>query len=118
MLDRLLVDFAPPGGECLLAMLDQRLVGILMLKPHSDGMCEMNRIYVRPEARGQGAGRALCYRLIERGRKLGYKVMILSALDRHDEAINLYKSPGFEQVDRAPETFGAGHREVPMRLKL
>ena len=118
MLDRLLMDFAPPGGECLLAILDGQPVGILMLKPHSHGVCEMNRMYVRPEARGHGAGRALCIRLIERGRELGYETMILSALDRHDEAIGLYKSLGFEQVDRPAETSGAQGREVPMRLNL
>jgi GNAT superfamily N-acetyltransferase len=118
MLDRLLVDFAPPGGECLLAVLDDNPVGILMLKPHSDGICEMNRMFVRSQARGHGAGRALCSRLIERARELGYHEMVLSALNRHHEAIRLYHSLGFETVERAPETSGAANHEVPMRLAL
>lgn len=118
MLDRLLVDFTPPDGECLLALLDDKAVGILMLKPHSVGVCEMNRMFVRREARGRGVGRALCDRLIERGRDLGYQVMVLSALDRHDEAISLYRSLGFESDKREADAEGAADREVQMRLIL
>ncbi|MEP1206910.1 MAG: GNAT family N-acetyltransferase [Rhizobiaceae bacterium] len=114
----MLVDFAPPGGECLLVKLGDQPVGILMMKPHSEGVCEMNRMFVRPKARGHGVGRALCNRVIERSRELGYEIMILSALDRHDEAIRLYRSLGFEQDSRPPGAAGATQREVQMRLVL
>ncbi len=96
--------FTPPHGECLLARLNARPVGILMLKPDGPGICEMNRMYVRPEARGHGIGRALVARLIRRARDLGYDHMVLGALNRHHEAQPLYLSMGFKiyRPDDAP----------------
>jgi GNAT superfamily N-acetyltransferase len=118
MLDTLLESFAPPTGECLLARLDGQPVGILMLKPYGGDACEMNRMFVRDTARGHGVARALSARLIERARDLGYKEMVLSALDRHHEAIALYTSLGFEADSRAPDTTSAANREVQMRMAL
>ena len=118
MLERLLEHFAPPDGECLLAKVDGAPVGILMLKRHGPGVAEMNRMFVRPEARGLGVARRLCARLFERARALGYREMVLSALDRHDEAIALYRSLGFKDDERAPDTVSGASREVLMRISL
>lgn len=118
MLARLLESFTPPHGECLLARLDGEPVGILMLKPYDDGVCEMNRMFVRPVARGHGVAKALTARLIERARDLGYAAMVLSALDRHHEALALYQSLGFETDERRPDTESGADREVLMRLQL
>ena len=49
--------FTPPHGECLLARLDGAPVGVVMLKPYSPGVCELNRMYVADAARGRGVGR-------------------------------------------------------------
>jgi len=119
MLGRLLQEFCPPAGECLLAELDGNPVGILMLKPHTEpDVCEMNRMFVRPEARGCGVAKAMSDRLIQRARDLGYKAMVLSALDKHDEAISLYRSLGFQRDERAPDSSSGAAREVLMRLSL
>lgn len=119
MLDRLLEHFTPPSGECLLARLDGDPAGILMLKPHAEpGVCEMNRMFVREAARGRGVARALSARLIDRARDLGYDMMVLSALDRHTEAVALYRSIGFVDDIRRPDTVSAADREVLMRLDL
>ena len=74
--------FSPPHGECMLARLDGAAVGVVMLKPYSPGVCELNRMYVAPEARGRGAGRGLCEGLIARARELGYREIRLDALER------------------------------------
>lgn len=118
MLARLLENFTPPKGECLLATLDGAPVGILMLKPHEGDACEMNRMFVRASARGHGVARALTARLIERARDLGYRSMVLSALDKHHEAITLYRSLGFQDDERRPDTEAGADREVLMRLAL
>jgi len=118
MLERLLAHFTPPAGECLLAVLDGAPVGILMLKPYADGVAEMNRMFVRPAARGKGVARALCQRLIERAREMGYRDMVLSGLDRHVEAIALYRSIGFLDDVRKADTQSGADREILMRLTL
>lgn len=93
-------------------------MGIVMLKPFGDNVCEMNRMFVRPEARGKGVARALCAMLIKRARELGYSAMVLDALDKHDEAISLYKSLGFAIEERKVEIESGKGRVVMMRIEF
>lgn len=94
--------FNPPPGECMLARQDGAAVGIVMLKPLDDVVCEMNRMFVRPTVRGNGIGRRLCNSLITRARKLGYREVRRDALDRHVEALPLYRSLGSEDDPNPP----------------
>ena len=87
--------FNPPAGECLLATHADMPAGIVMLKAGGGSECELNRMYVRPSARGLGLGRRLCAQLIEEAERLGYLEIRLSALFRHHEALPLYRSLGF-----------------------
>ena len=112
-----LVHYGPPHGECLLAAVDGRPVGILMLKDVGDGVCEMNRMFVRDEARGLGVGKALVARLCDRAREMGFRTMVLSALPRHHEALALYRAAGFEADDRRRDA-GDSDNAVLMRLDL
>ncbi len=109
----LLNRFAPPDGDCLLARLDGVPAGIVMTKPHSDGVCEMNRMFVTDAARGHGVGRALVAEIIATGKALGYRRMLLAAGPRHTEALALYRRFGFVEDETLPDT-GAGEIEVRM----
>ena len=110
--------FNPPTGECLIARSDGKAVGIVMLKPVDASLCEMNRMYVVPEARGLGIGRTLCKALISKAIELGYQEMRLGALDRHFEAIPLYRSLGFADNPDPPEFSRDDPGVVHMRIKL
>jgi GNAT superfamily N-acetyltransferase len=112
-----LIHYNPPRGECLLAVLDGMPVGILMLKDLGDGVCEMNRMFVRQSARGMGVGRMLVARLKERAREMGYTSMVLSALPRHHEALSLYRAMEFQPDDRQREA-GNSNNAILMRLDL
>lgn len=107
--------FNPPQGECLLARLDGRAVGIVMLKPIDENACEMNRMFVRTEARGRGIGRQLCERLFEAAKALGYSEIRLGALNRHVEALPLYRSLGFAP-DPTPPLYATDDANV-IRLR-
>lgn len=108
--------FLPPHGECFLAWRGGDPAGIVMIRPREDGNCELNRMYVAPEARGLKIGRKLGEAAVAEARALGYRSVILGALDRHVEALPLYASLGFRRFE-PQDGFGAGDPGiVHMRL--
>ncbi len=92
-------DYAAPDGALLLAVQAGHPVGVVGLRPLSEGCCEMKRLYVVPSARASGAGRELARAIIRTGKQLGYRAMRLDTLtDLMQPAIALYRSLGFEEI--------------------
>ena len=93
-------EYAEPGGVILLA--DSPAGdpwGIVALRPLEDeGVCEMKRMYVRPEARGTGLGRLLGEAIVAEGKERGYRAMRLDTLDTMKAALTLYRSLGFREI--------------------
>jgi ribosomal protein S18 acetylase RimI-like enzyme len=87
------------GKGCLLIALDHgKPVGCVGSRMLKDTMCEMKRLYVRPEARGTGAGEALARAIIDEARRLGYTGMRLDSLPFMERAIELYERLGFKRI--------------------
>jgi GNAT superfamily N-acetyltransferase len=91
--------FAPPAGRLLLAEHENRIVGIACLKQLDESMGEVKRMYVRPEARGKGVGRALLRRLLEEARLVGYQTVRLDSARFMEAAHALYRSAGFREIE-------------------
>src|SRR6202140_4702672 len=51
-------DYAAPEGRLLLAMYEEQLAGCVALHKLEPQTCEMKRLYLRPQFRGKGLGRA------------------------------------------------------------
>ena len=61
-------------------------------------VCELKRLFVRPEFQGRGLGRELMDIATAKAIDLGYRKMLLDTLARLEKACQLYRSLGFEQT--------------------
>jgi ribosomal protein S18 acetylase RimI-like enzyme len=68
------------------------------LRSLGDGSSEMKRMFVDPEFRGRGVGKALAVTLIDEARSAGYRTMRLDTSVRQLEAITLYERLGFARI--------------------
>jgi ribosomal protein S18 acetylase RimI-like enzyme len=102
--------YAPPAGELLLARGDNGTpLGCVGLRPLSaDGCCEMKRLYVTPEGRGLGLGKALAEAIVAQSQRIGYREMLLDTLPSLTVAIGLYEKMGFQQIPAYYDTPIAG----------
>jgi len=91
-------DYAAPDGRLLLAYYEGRVAGCVGLRKVVEGVCEMKRLWVRPDFRGKKIGRKLAEAVIAEARKIGYSIMKLDTIDTMTEAITMYQSMGFTET--------------------
>ena len=108
--------YAPPRGRLLLAFHDGRLAGCVALREMGDGICEMKRLYARPDCRGLGVGHALAESIIAAAREIGYARMRLDTVPAMQRARALYRALGFEEI--APYRYNPIPGTAFMELRL
>jgi len=91
-------DYAPPRGLILVAVWDGNPAGCVALRPFDGMTCEMKRMYVRPEFRGHGLGKALAERAVAEARRIGYERMRLDTVASLKEANRMYERMGFREI--------------------
>ncbi len=87
--------YEPPEGRLLIAWRGGEAVGCVALRPIDSATCEMKRLYVRPQARGEQLGRRLAERICAEAREGGYSRICLDTLPTMVSAQKLYASLGF-----------------------
>ena len=93
-------DYAAPAGRLLLAYDNAQLAGCIALRRFDERTCEMKRLFVRDEFRGQGLGHQLIAAIIQEAKQIGYRYMRLDTLPpKMNDAIRLYRSYGFREID-------------------
>jgi putative acetyltransferase len=120
--------YAPPRGSLLLAYVDGRQAGALGLQPVPEGSRvagtgaeragELKRMFVRPEYRRHGVGRALLVRAADEARVRGYDSLVLTTSAKMMPlAQHLYESTGY--VEDVPYRDDMPYPEIRwMRLEL
>ena len=93
--------YASPEGELLIAWDEHgQAIGCVGLRPLIRGRhCEMKRLYVAPEARGLGLGKALAKAIVEAASERGYSELYLDTLPTMRSAARMYETMGFRRIE-------------------
>ena len=93
-------DYAPPDGRLLLAYVSNELAGSVAMHKITEHICEMKRLYLRPQFRGEGFGRMLADAVIAEARNIGYKFMRLDTVEPvMKDAVAMYRNLGFYEIE-------------------
>ena len=100
--DHLYELFQTPRSTYFVAELNGVIVGGGGIYP-SDGLppnvCELVKMWLRPEARGIGLGRELITRCIEAAKATGYRQIYLETMPELKQALKVYEKFGFHYLD-------------------
>ena len=97
-------EMLPPEGRLALARSqDGRLMGCGALRRIRPNAVEMKRMFVRPEAQGQGLGRKLFEMRIAEARKMGCRVIYADTVRGNRSMLSMYEKYGFQYIPRYPE---------------
>jgi putative acetyltransferase len=110
-------DYAPPEGRLLLAEFEGQLAGCVALHKLESSICEMKRLYLRPQFRGQGLGHVLADGIIAEARQIGYQRMRLDTVEPvMKDAVAMYRKIGFQDIApyRANPIAGAMYMELQL----
>ena len=92
-------DYVPPDGRLLLAEFNGALAGCVALHRLEPKICEMKRLYLRPQFRGKRLGRALAETIIAQARAIGYERMRLDTVEPiMNDAVAMYRRLGFKEI--------------------
>jgi putative acetyltransferase len=68
---------------------------------------EIKRMYVTPDARGRGVGRAILMALEAESRRLNIRRIVLETGERQPEALALYTKAGYDRIPLFGEYIGS-----------
>ncbi|MCP4819205.1 MAG: MarR family transcriptional regulator [Shimia sp.] len=93
-------DMMPPRGTFLLAMSDGLPLGCVGLKGTDKGYAEIKRLWIAPSARGLGLAKRMMEQVEAAARDLGIALLRLDTNAGLPEAVKLYETSGWTQIER------------------
>jgi len=104
-------------AKSLLADLESQTAGCVALHKLEPEICEMKRLYLRPQFRGRGLGRILAESITTEARQIGYSRMRLDTVEPvMKDAVAMYRKLGFKEIApyRANPIAGAMYMELEL----
>jgi GNAT superfamily N-acetyltransferase len=93
-------EMGPPGGVFLVGYAGERAVAVGGVRRLADGVGEIKRMYVVPDARSRGVGRALLVALELACRQLGYERVRLDAGPAQTHSKSLFERTGYVEIGK------------------
>jgi putative acetyltransferase len=93
-------------------------VGIKQLDNSDENICELQKMYFLPEARGLGLGKKLMDLCIDKATEFGFESCYIETMTYMEAALKLYRKSGFEYLEQQIGNTGHNSCEVWMLKKL
>lgn len=94
--------FQAPGSAYFVAEESGELLGGAGFFPTNglpDGVAELVKMYLRPEARGRGLGKLLINKTEEMAKKMGYAGLYLESMPELTNALTMYEKMGYYYLE-------------------
>lgn len=92
--------------NCILLYENNSAIGCGAIKRYNDESYEVKRMFVHPDARGQGSGQKIVMALEKWAKELGAAQLILETGKRMPDAVQLYKKMGYRISKNYPPYVG------------
>lgn len=114
-LDLMFEEYSKPKSVYYVVEGDGKILGVAgvaQLLNEAESICELQKMYFRPESRGLGIGAQMMAKCLQRAKEFGFEKCYLETMPFMHGAQKLYKRSGFVNID-AP--MGAtGHTSCPV----
>jgi ribosomal protein S18 acetylase RimI-like enzyme len=104
------------GGAILFAKEGEEIIGTVGLSKSEEGIFEMVKMAVIPQAQGKKVGQLLASSILEKARSMGARKVVLYSNSKLETALNIYRKFGFK--DTTPECGKYGRCDVKMEIDL
>ncbi|MDQ7949743.1 MAG: GNAT family N-acetyltransferase [Pedobacter sp.] len=93
--------FQRPNSAYWVVELEGKIIGGGGIYP-TNGLpadtCELVKLYLYPEARGLGLGKAIIQKCLEAAKAFGYRQIYLESMPELNQAVSLYERLGFKKL--------------------
>lgn len=104
------------GGRVFFARYNNEIVGTCALLKQHEGIYELVKMAVSPEAQGKQIGKKLCLHAVEVARQMGARQVYLESNTSLTPALELYKKVGFYKVESSPSPYQRSN--IKMQIDL
>ena len=102
--------YQTPGSVYFVVIENDELLGGCGIAPipnQQNNYCELQRMFLKKEARGKGIGRELMNKCLQFAKDTGYELVYIETFGNMHEAVRLYEKSGFKRI---PNSMGnTGH---------
>ncbi|PQJ78797.1 GNAT family N-acetyltransferase [Polaribacter porphyrae] len=100
--DNMFETYQKPNAAYFVLELNNKVIGgagIAQLNNYEGNVCELQKMYFLPSARGKGLGTKMISKCLEKAKEFGFEKCYLETLPYMQSAVKLYKKYGFENLD-------------------
>ncbi len=116
-LDSMFENYQKPKSVYFVVEENDRIIGgagVAQLDNFDGNICELQKMYFLPEARGKGIGAQMMEFCLAKAREFGFEKCYLETMEYMTHAQKLYKQSGFEYIDCAMGD--TGHYSCPVHM--